>query len=220
MSIQCDALGKDDVRNTRRPSEDARRAEGGDGRDEGNSPVRLHDSEYADRIAQKLTQIAWFRYRIPVDQAQDVVQSAFAAFLEVRHRYETVADHPAILVGVFRKKCLEFIDRSVREKKKIARYCASADAARENPWIRPQSAGEAPSVLDEIVHKEEREQISDAIDELRPTARSLIALMMAKGFDRQALIDHLKLNKNTVDSRIHITRRELRRLLRQREIVM
>lgn len=182
------------------------------------SPVRLDDPEYAARIARKLTQIAWFRYRIPVQQAEDVVQTAFTAFLEVRHRYESVADHPAILVGVFRKKCLEFIDRAVREKRKLDRYCASPDAARENPWIRPARSGEAPSVLDEIVHREEREQISQAIRELRPRYRSLVQLLAEKGFDRQKVIEHLRLNKNTVDSRLHVTRRELRRLLLRHEI--
>jgi RNA polymerase sigma factor (sigma-70 family) len=182
--------------------------------------VRLDDPEYANRIAQKLTQIAWFRYRIAVEEAQDVIQNAFVAFLEVRHRYEAVADHPAILIGVFRKKCLEHIDRSVREKRKISRYCSTTDAARENPWIRPKRAGEAPSALEQVVKQEEREHIHGAIEDLKPAARSLISLMSEKDFDRQKVIDELKLNKNTVDSRIHVTRRELRRLLRKREISM
>ncbi len=178
----------------------------------------VFEPETMERISAKLLQVAWFRYRIPREQAEDVLQTAFAAFLSVRHRYEVEEEHPAILVGIFRKKCLEHIDRSVREKTKLRRYCNAADSARENPWIRRDRPAEAPSVIDELVRREDGRQILEAIAELRPTSRKLFALILRRGLGRKELIDELGINKNTLDSRLHVGRRELRGLLRRRGV--
>ncbi len=181
--------------------------------------MRLDEPAYVERLSKKLVHLAWFRYRIRTERAEDIIQTAFATFLAVRHRYEKVADHPAILVGIFRKKCLEHIDRSVREQRKLDKYCHTADAARENPWIRPGRAGQAPSVVDQLIDREERSQIVSAIEHLRPSSRELVSSIVDEDMGRKELIEHLGLNKNTVDSRLHVTRRELRELLKSREIV-
>jgi RNA polymerase sigma factor (sigma-70 family) len=186
---------------------------------DGGNSVRLDDPAYSERLATKLAQLAWFRYRIRSERAEDIVQTAFATFLAVRHRYEKVADHPAILVGIFRKKCLEHIDRSVREQRKLDKYCRSADAARENPWIRPGGAGQARSVVDELIDREERGQITDAIEHLRPSSREMVSMIVEEDMGRSEMIEHLGLNKNTVDSRLHVTRRELRQALKSHDIL-
>jgi RNA polymerase sigma factor (sigma-70 family) len=178
----------------------------------------LSDPRAVDALRTKLLRFAWYRYRVPRDEAEDIVQTTFAAYLQVRGRYDGVADHRAILVGIFRKKCVEYIDRAVREQRRLARYCATPDAARENPWIRPDHAGEAPSVLEDLVSRETRGQILDAIMDLRPSSRALVGLILFERLGRKALIDHLKLNKNTLDSRLHACRTELRRLLAQRHV--
>jgi RNA polymerase sigma factor (sigma-70 family) len=187
-------------------------------RSNGGDSVRLDDPAYAEKLATKLGQLAWFRYRIRSQRAEDIVQTSFATFLAVRHRYEKVADHPAILIGIFRKKCLEHIDRSVRDQRKLDQYCRSAAAARENPWIRPRRAGESHSVIDELIRREERTQIKNAIDSLRPSSRELVSKMVEDGMGRKELVEHLGLNKNTVDSRLHVTRRELRKILKSHQI--
>jgi len=186
---------------------------------DGDNSVRLEDPAYAERISTKLVQLAWFRYRIRVQRAEDVVQTTFATFLTVRHRYEKVADHPAILIGIFRKKCLEHIDRSVREQRKLDRYCHAADAVRENPWIRAVRPGQARSVIDELIDREEGSRITDAIERLRPSSRELVSKIVDDGMGRRELIEELGLNKNTVDSRLHVTRRELRQALKSRDII-
>jgi RNA polymerase sigma factor (sigma-70 family) len=173
------------------------------------------DAAACDALRRRLLDLAWFRYRVPRDPAEDVFQAAFAAFLEVRGSYGPMVDDRALLAGIFRNKCLEHIDRSVREQKRLRAYCASGDVLRENPWIRPSSPGEDRSVVDQIVRDEDRREIAEAIARLRPLAKELVTLMDREGLDRQELIRRLKLNKNTLDSRLHACRRELRTLLRK-----
>ena len=176
---------------------------------------RTLESPACEPMRRRLLDLAWFRYRIPLDHAEDVFQAAFTAFLEVRGSYGPMVDDCALLAGIFRNKCLEHIDRSVREKRRLRAYCASGDALRENPWIRPQAPAEVGSVVDQIVRDEDRRDIAEAIAQLRPLAKELVTLMDRDGLDRRALIERLKLNKNTLDSRLHSCRRELRTLLRR-----
>jgi RNA polymerase sigma factor (sigma-70 family) len=178
----------------------------------------LGDSQGLETLAEKLRQLARFRYRIRPADADDVVQTTFATYLEVRHRYADAADQKAILVGIFRKKCLEYIDRSVREQRRLQRYCSTADAARENPWIKPSAPGRAPSVLEDLTHAEDRREILEVLDSLRPASRSLVDMMVHGNMGRAELIAHLGLNKNTLDSRLRTCRIELSNLLRRRAI--
>jgi RNA polymerase sigma factor (sigma-70 family) len=185
---------------------------------EEESESLLGDSHALETLAAKLRQIARFRYRIRPADADDVVQTTFATYLEVRHRYEAVADQRAILVGIFRKKCLEYIDRSVREQRRLQRYCTTADAARENAWIKPSSPGHAPSVLDDLTRAEERREILEVIDNLRPSSRTLVDMIVNRNMGRTDLIAHLGLNKNTLDSRLRSCRIELSGMLRKRAL--
>lgn len=175
----------------------------------------LEDPGAIERLRGRLVQIAWFRYRIPESDAADVTQTAFLAYLEVRRRYPVAAEHGAILVGIFRKKCLEHIARSVREKRRLKRYCESPDAARQNPWIRPLHAARSPSVLDELAVRETGRQILEAIAGLRPGPRRIASLIAHEGYARQDLLSHFGLNANTLDSRLRSCRLQLRGLLRR-----
>lgn len=177
----------------------------------------LGDADALERLGSKLVRLAWFRYRIPEVEAEDVLQNTFAAYLEVRDRYAVLAEHRAILVGIFRKKCLEHIERSVREKRRLHRYCSTADAVRENPWLRPSSSG-GSGVLDDLVRKETRGRILEAIAELQPRSRKLADLIGRDGLGRGELIELFELNKNTLDSRLHACRSQLRTLLGRRDV--
>jgi RNA polymerase sigma factor (sigma-70 family) len=169
-------------------------------------------------LTRSFVRHARFRYRIGPNDAEDLVQSSVATYLESGDRFSGVANHNALLFGIFRKKCLEHIDRSVRERRKLRRMCATPDAARENAWIRPSRAGESPGVLESLVRDEERRQILDAVAALRPTSQRLVTLMTDDGVSRQGLIELTGLNKNTLDSRLHVCRGELRNLLRERSL--
>src|SRR5262245_22345273 len=176
-------------------------------------PEFLGDVEALESLSARLLEHAHARYRVSRADAEDVVQTTFAAYLQVRHRYEGAPDQGAILYGIFRKKCAEHIDRSVREQRRLARYLSTPDAAPENPWLRPDAPGETCAALDDILLTETRRRIREAIQELRPASRELIALIVGRDMRRQEIIERLRLNKNTFDSRLHACRAELRALL-------
>jgi RNA polymerase sigma factor (sigma-70 family) len=184
----------------------------------GNELDPLTDSASISQFRAKLVALARSRYRVTRDEADEIVQTAFAAYLQVRARYAHVADHGAILGGIFRNKCLTHLGRVGREKQRLARYSLTSDAARENQWIRPSRPAEAPSVLEEIVRCETRREIRDAIARLRPSSRRLISLLVLGDLGRKRLIDVLGVNKNTFDSRLHACRAELRGLLRGNDL--
>ncbi len=178
----------------------------------------LSDSRAMAALAESLARHARYRYRIGATDAEDLFQSAVATYLEVHKRFAEGSSHSALLFGIFRKKCLEHIDRSVREKRRIQRMCDTSDVARENPWIRPSQAGEAPSVLATLVRDEERRHILEAVAALRPSSRKLVSMIVDDGASRQDLIGLTGLNRNTLDSRLHVCRNELRERLRERSL--
>jgi len=178
--------------------------------------AELSDSRAMAALSQSLVRHARYRYRIGPCDAEDLVQSSVMTYLLAGDRYDAVPNHNALLFGIFRRKCLEHIDRSIRERRRLRRMCATPDAARENPWIRPSRAGEAPSVVESLICDEDRHAIVQTVESLRPAARRLVSLIVDDGATRQALIQLTGLNRNTLDSRLHDCRSELRARLRER----
>lgn len=176
----------------------------------------IEDGKLIEDTRSRLIYLAWRRYRIPRELAEDLVQNALATFLEIRDRYERVEEHPRVLTGVFRNKCREYIDASVREQKKIRELASSADARRELPVATPGGAAPGNGVLDQLVRGEEATIILEALAQLRPEAREMFELIIEDGASRKDLIERYGLNKNTLDSRLHVYRRELKSLLAQR----
>jgi RNA polymerase sigma-70 factor (ECF subfamily) len=169
-------------------------------------------------LAARLVRHARSRYRIGPNEAEDLVQSSVTAYLEGNERYKSVPNQDALLFGIFRLKCLEHIDRSVREQRRMRRMISKPDVARENPWIRPSNAGESPSVLEGLIRDEERREIRLAVASLRPPSRWLVSLIIDDGATRQEMIAITGLNRNTLDSRLHNCRLELRKRLRERSL--
>jgi RNA polymerase sigma factor (sigma-70 family) len=180
--------------------------------------AELSDSRSMAAIAQSFVRHAKFLYRIGPSDAEDLVQSAVATYLEVGARFTRVPSHHALLFGIFRKKCLEHIERSVREKRRIRRMCERTDVARDNPWIRPSRPAQAPSVLESLIGDEDRRSIVQAVAALRPSSQQLASLISDDGLTRQDLLKLTRLNENTLDSRLHVCRAELRARLRERSL--
>ena len=172
------------------------------------------------KIREKLTFLAWRKFRIAEQDAGDILQGTIATYFEVRHRYPPEENHTGILVGIFNNKCLEHIDRSVREAKKIRKFCSDADALREHPRLEPDGRGAAESTLDEVVRREDAQHILSALADLRPEAREMFRLLVEDEVGRAGLIEHYGLNKNTLDTRLHVFRSELKNLLRKRGIAI
>lgn len=169
--------------------------------------------DLAGRLRDRMIQRARGKFGISADEAEDVVQNALTVYLEVHHRYTHVGNPSAILFGIFHKKCLEHVDQSVREKRKLRRYCESPDAARSNPWIRPDMPAQTGSVLQQVIRDEEGRKILGAVKRLRPKSGEIARLVVEQSVGRRELVSMLGINANTVDSRLHDCRMELRKIL-------
>jgi RNA polymerase sigma factor (sigma-70 family) len=178
---------------------------------------QFEDAREEARVREKLRYLAWRRYRIPRTEVDDVVQSAIATFLTVRDRYPSAESPHAILIGVFYKKCLEHIHRSAKERRRLEELKGRILAAESSPGRPP---GSSPSVLDELIRREEGRRILAAIEELKPQVRELFERLLEAEDGRASLIEHYGLNKNTLDSRLHTAREQLRRILKQKGVAL
>ena len=173
-----------------------------------------------DRVAleSRLLYLAWRWYRITSGEAEDILQAALLAYLQVKDRYEKPEEHTVILVGIFRTKCREHLAKLARASRGLRALKQAARAGEADiPVIPPASSSEA-GVLAEMVDDEDGRLILEALAQLRPKAREMFELIIDKGASRQDLIEHYGINKNTLDSRLRAYRTELRDILRSRGV--
>lgn len=180
---------------------------------EGSSTDGVLASEEAARLHTRLRYLAWRRYRIPQQVAEDLVQAALLTYLEVRDRYPNEEEHPKILVGIFRNKCREHIDGQVRAARKLRALRIKAEAGITGTPVVPVESATDDGVVDELARREQFHLVLQALAELRPSAREMFRLIVEEGADRKELISRYGLNKNTLDSRLHAYRNELRKIL-------
>ncbi len=171
------------------------------------------DRHETARLQVSLVYLARRQFKIHREVAADIVQNALVTFLEVRDRYSKPEEHLPILVGIFRNKCREHIERSVRTARGFdaLRMTAKAEVA-EIPAVRAE-VSMSGGVLTEIVKQENGRHILDALANLRPQAREMFRLITEEGVSRKELMRRFGLNKNTLDSRLHTYRRELKKRL-------
>lgn len=167
-------------------------------------------------MRDKLLYLAWRRYRVPRNEAEDVVQAAIATYLDVYHRYDEEDNQHAILIGIFYKKCLEHIQRSTRDRTRLEKYRRTVEAEAEDG----NGTTGASSVLEDIINRENGSLILSALRELRPEVREMFQLLVDEDVGRSGLIEYYGLNKNTLDSRLHLARKQLRQLLQRKGVVI
>lgn len=174
------------------------------------------DPTWIREVERKLHFIARERYRIRHQEAVDLIQSTIETFLQVRERYRRAEEHPRIVVGIFRNKCREHIERAVRSGRRVEELRREIEAGTADlPRIREARRGEG-GLIDDMIRREQSAQILNALAALRPEARELFRLITEEGLTRKQLIARLGLNPATFDSRLHTYRKELKRLLEER----
>lgn len=167
-------------------------------------------------VASRLRYFAWRWYRIRGDKADDIVQSAWLTYMEVRERYAGEHARPDLLLGILRNKCREHIARRIRTSRALTGLRAAAEAGETAIPVLPTPSPDA-GVVDELVHREDERIILEALGEVRPKAREMFRLL-AEGATRKDLIRRFGLNPNTLDSRLHAYRVELREILEERGV--
>lgn len=168
-------------------------------------------------VERKFHFIARERYHIRHQDAVDLIQSTIETFLQVQDRYPRAEEHARIIVGIFRNKCREYIDRIVRGGRRIDELRREIEAGSADlPAIRAARLGDG-GLLDDLIRREEAARILSALAALRPEAREIFRLITEEGLTRKQLIARLGLNPATFDSRLHTYRKELKRLLEDRQ---
>jgi RNA polymerase sigma factor (sigma-70 family) len=165
------------------------------------------------RLHTSLVYLARRQYRIARDIAEDLVQAAMVTWLEVKHRYPRAEEHLRILVGIFRNKCREHIGRSVRTARGMESLRSNAISGGPAAATLRAAPATEDGVLSDIVNREDGRLILEALGNLRPQAREMFRLIAEEGLSRKELMERFSLNANTLDSRLHTYRRELRAIL-------
>lgn len=168
------------------------------------------------RLESTLIYLARRKFQIPRDVAIDIVQSAILTFLQVKSRYPKPDEHLPILIGIFRNKCREHIEVSVRAGRRLDTLKNTAESRGSDIAFVRTEATMGGGVLGEIVDQEEGRRILAALATLRPQAREMFHLITVERLSRKELMQRFGLNKNTLDSRLHTYRKELQKLLDRR----
>jgi RNA polymerase sigma factor (sigma-70 family) len=176
------------------------------------------EGEERKALQARLLYFAWRWYRLPRDVAEDIAQTAIVTYLEVAHRYPNREEHPMILIGIFRNKCREHIAAATRAARALADLRSAAETGDTDIPALAAPPGGQDGVLDDLVHSETGRRILRAFMELRPKAREMFRLIVDEGYTRQDLIEYYGLNPNTLDSRLHAYRRELKEVLARLDV--
>jgi RNA polymerase sigma factor (sigma-70 family) len=174
--------------------------------------VALADESRSSTLFSKLCFIARARYGILPQDAEDIFHEAIVTYLAIHERYPPGDNHFGLLVGVYHKKSLEFLDSQDRRGRVARRFVAKLQADR--PVI---ARGEDPGggAVDRVVREEDAALIRSAIAALAPEARELLLTLADGRMTRLELIEALGVNRNTFDTRLRSVRLRLMQVLEQ-----
>jgi len=170
----------------------------------------LGDDVRSSALFSKVSFIARARYGIRPQDAEDIFQDSVVTYLAIHERYPAGDNHFGILVGVFHKKSLEFLDSEDRLGRVAKRFVARLQADR--PVV---ARGEDPSgpAVERVVRDEDAALIRSAISTLSDDARELLLALAEGRMSRLDMIQALGINRNTFDTRLRNVRMRLKRVL-------
>jgi RNA polymerase sigma factor (sigma-70 family) len=176
----------------------------------------LGDDDRASSLFSKLCFMARARYGILPQDSEDIFHEAVVTYLAIHERYPPGDNHFGLLVGVFHKKSLEFLDGQDRRGRVVRRFVARLKADRPD-----MARGEDPSgaAADRVVREEDAALIRSAISMLTPEARELLLTLAEGRMTRLELIEALGINRNTFDTRLRGVRLRLKRTLAESGVV-
>ncbi|GAB4311529.1 MAG: RNA polymerase sigma factor SigR [Candidatus Sumerlaeia bacterium] len=131
------------------------------------------------------------------DQAEDLVQEAFARFFAHADRYDVAREGRLILFRTLRNV---FIDQVRAERRRPA--LISVEEFGGNWDAVPLTSGHSPHPLDEILRHVLSEEVEAALNELDETFREAIWLREIEGFSYQEISQITGAPIGTVRSRL------------------
>jgi RNA polymerase sigma factor (sigma-70 family) len=176
----------------------------------------LADDARTASLFAKVCLLARARYGILAQDAEDLFHESVVTYLAVHQRYPPEDNHFGILVGIFHKKCLEFLDHQQRMGRVTQRFVARLVAERPD-----LARGEDPegAAVDRVVRGEDAEMIRAAIASLSAEAREMLLTLAEGRMTRLELVEVLGINRNTFDTRLRGVRLRLRRVLADNGVI-
>ncbi|MCG3133789.1 MAG: hypothetical protein HMLKMBBP_01054 [Planctomycetes bacterium] len=170
----------------------------------------LADEPRTSALVGKMQLMARTRYGIRAQDAEDLFHEAVATYLQIHSRYPSKDNHFGILVGIYQRKALEFLDASRREGRIAQRYATRLQADR--PVV---ARGEDPSgdAADCVIREEDAQLIRRAIHSLSDEGRDMLLALADGSTTRLDMIEALGINPNTFDTRLRTLRLRLRKEL-------
>jgi RNA polymerase sigma factor (sigma-70 family) len=167
----------------------------------------LADDQRASALISKLCFLARARYGILPQDAEDVFHDAVLTYIAVHERYPPGDNHFGLLVGIFHKKSLEFLDSQERRGRVARRFVAKLQADRPDVARGEDPCGPA---VDRVIREEDASLIRSAIASLSDEARELLLTLAEGRMSRLDLIRALGINRNTFDTRLRGVRLRLK----------
>lgn len=170
----------------------------------------MSDDRRVAALFAKVCFLARARYGILPQDAEDIFHEAVATYLSIHERYPPQDNHFGLLVGIFHKKSLEFLDGKDRRGRVAKRFVARLQADRPDV-----ARGEDPSgaAVERVVREEDANLIRAAIGSLSGEARELLLTLAEGRMTRLEMIETLRVNRNTFDTRLRGVRLRLKRAL-------
>lgn len=176
----------------------------------GDAPAAPFDiGAWYGKLRGRLIWVAQKRYGIQPHDAEDALHNAMATYMEIGGRYPADENHGGIATGIFYKKCLEHIDRSAREQRKLQRAVGAARAGRNgSSAVVLDGEMRTPQPEEELMEAERSADVRAALAALSSEHRELVG-HIANGASRQELIERYGVCKNTFDTRLRNLRLKL-----------
>jgi RNA polymerase sigma factor (sigma-70 family) len=135
--------------------------------------ARSGDAGAWERLVERHNGLLWWiarQFRLSTDDAADVVQITWLRCLEHLDQLDDVEALGGWLATICRRECLRTVGRRGHEV-----LVAEVD---EEPRVWAGAGRPAPDPYDEIARRDERERLQQAIDDLPPRPRSVLAAML------------------------------------------
>lgn len=172
----------------------------------------LADEKRTSALMAKMQFMARTRYGIRAQDSQDIFHEAVATYLTIHGRYPAGDNHFGLLVGIYQRKALEFLDARQRDGRVAQRYVSRLQSHR--PVV---ARGEDPEgdVAERVIREEDAAIIRTAIGTLRGEGRDMLLALAEGRTSRLEMIESLGLNRNTFDTRLRALRIKLKKALEE-----
>jgi len=146
------------------------------------------------------------------EDAEDATQEVFVRIYGALHQYDPRHPFRSWLLRITHNLCIDQIRRKRISTVSIDRPVAQKDG--EVGWEIPDP--DAADPLEEVMHRERREWIEEAIGALGPTLRTAITLRHFHGLRYEEIAEVLDVPLGTVKVRIFRARAALAKILARR----